>query len=269
MLQLEKMQIETALFFETVEQIYERVFRMLKPRTPRPRVTIRFRPYASANSRIRLEDGHLRVDISDLLENAPAPIQEALAFILICKLYRRPTPATIAARYRRYLNRADVRRTLHRVKQERGRKAYLDPRGRVYDLCTVFEELNFQYFHGLMARPELGWSPRPSRTTLGHYDPSHHVIVLSSLLDSEKAPELLVKYVMFHEMLHLRFPTLHGGARRCVHTREFKLAEKEFQGYRSALLELRRFVDGAAREAGHRSRSRNSRKTVAVSSAPP
>jgi predicted metal-dependent hydrolase len=70
---------------------------------------------------------------------------------------------------------------------------------------------------------------------------------LTRLLDSEKAPELLVKYVMFHEMLHLRFPTQHRGARRCVHTREFKLAEREFQEYKRAVVELRRFVDWVAR----------------------
>lgn len=245
MLQLDKMQVETALFFETVEQIYQRVFRTLKPRTPLPRVTIRFRPYANANSRIRLENGELRVDISDLLKSAPAPIQEALAYILISKLYRRPAPENIAARYRRYLNRGDVRRTVHLVKRERGRKAYLAPRGRVYDLCALFEELNFRYFHGLMARPELGWSPRASRTTLGHYDPSHHVIVLSKLLDCENAPELAVKYVMFHEMLHLRFPTEHRGSRRCIHTREFKLAERQFADYKRAIAELKRFVDRA------------------------
>ena len=33
----------------------------------------------------------------------------------------------------------------------------------------MFEELNFRYFHGLMARPLLGWSPNASRTMLGHY----------------------------------------------------------------------------------------------------
>src|SRR6201996_3254021 len=242
------MQIETALFFETVEQIYERVFRTIKPRTPVPRITVKFRKYANANSRIRLHDGHLHADISDLLEGAPAPIQEALAFILISKLYRKTPAPGIVARYRRYLNRGDVRRILHLAKQERGRKFYRDPRGRVYDLCAIFEELNFQYFHGLMARPDLGWSLRPSRTTLGHYDPSHHVIVLSALLDSEKVPELLVKYVMFHEMLHLRYPTEHRGARRCVHTQEFKRAEREFQHYKNAVAEMRRFVDRLARD---------------------
>ena len=243
MLQLVKMQVETALFFETVEQIYQRVFRTLKPRTPLPEITVRFRKYANANSRIRLEDGQLMVDISDLLEGAPAPIQEALALILISKLFRRSLDGNVVARYRRYLNRADVRRTLHLVKQERGRKSFLNPSGRFYNLEEIFEELNFKYFHGLMARPSLGWSLRPSRTTLGHYDPSHNVIVLSSLLDSAKASRLIVEYILFHEMLHLRFPTEHRGARRCVHTKDFKKAEKDFDGYEAAKAGLRKFVE--------------------------
>jgi predicted metal-dependent hydrolase len=243
MLQLGEMQVETALFFETVEQIYARVFRTLKPRTPLPQITIQVRKYANANSRITLYAGRLRIDISDLLESAPAPIQEALAVILISKLYRRSPENGVVARYRRYLNRADIRRTMHLVKQQRGRKLYREPKGRVYDLCEVFEQLNLQYFGGLMARPELGWSLRSSRTTLGHYDPAHHIIVLTSLLDSEEAPELAVKFVMFHEMLHLRFPTQHRGSRRCVHTREFKQAEKKFEDYEQAKRQLREFAE--------------------------
>ncbi len=248
MLQLGKMQVETALFFETVEQIYARVFRDLRPRTPVPHITVHFRKYANANSRIRLEGGHIRVDISDLLEGAPAPIQEALATILIAKLFRKVPDEGVLARYRRYLNRADVRRTLHLVKQERGRKAFRDPGGRVHDLLKFFEDLNLRYFHGLMARPQLGWSLRPSRTTLGHYDPSHNVIVLSSLLDSENASELIVRFVVFHEMLHVRYPTEHRGSRRCVHTKEFKQAERELEGYLEAKLELKRFVERANRQ---------------------
>jgi predicted metal-dependent hydrolase len=243
MLQLGEMQVETALFFETVEQIYERVFRTLKPRAPLPQISVRFRKYANANSRITLDAGRLQIDISDLLEGAPAPIQEALAMILISKLYRKSPEPGVLARYRRYLNRADVRRAMHSVKQQRGRKLFREPKGRIYDLCALFEELNLRYFNGLMARPELGWSLRPSRTTLGHYDPAHHMIVLTSLLDSEGAPELAVRFVMFHEMLHLRFPTQHHGCRRCVHTREFKLAEKQFENYEEARLQLKQFAE--------------------------
>ena len=239
------MQVETALFFEPVEQIYERVFRTFKPRTVVPNVSIAFRKYANANSRISLHEGALKVEISDLLEHAPAPIQEALASILMAKLFRKEPDKGSVAQYRRYLNRADVRRTLHSVKQERGRKAIRDARGRVYDLNVLFDELNFEHFHGLMARPGLGWSQRPSRTTLGHYDPSHHVIVLSSILDSAHVPALAVRFVMFHEMLHLRYPTQHKGVRRRIHTGEFKEAERGFPEYAQAKKELKMFIEGA------------------------
>ncbi len=237
------MQVETALFFETVEQIYARVFLLLKPRTPVPAITVRFRKYANANSRIRLTEGRLTVDISDLLESAPAPVQEALAYILLGKLYRKPLDTGILARYRRYLNRSDIRRSLYDVKQARGRKTIRHPKGTCYDMAELFDELNFKYFNGLIARPQLGWSIRPSRSTLGHYDPSHHVIVLSNILDSPEAPPSAVKFVMFHEMLHLKYPTEHRGARRCVHTKEFKTAEREFDGYQAAKLDLKQFME--------------------------
>ena len=248
MLQLGKMQVESALFFESIEQIYSRVFRAVNPRVALPRVILRFHKYANANSRIRLQAGQLQVDISDLLQSAPAPIQEALASILIAKLFRRRPDSSDLACYRSYLNRADFRHALHSVKQQRGRKTCNDACGQTYHLHHIFEEVNREYFCGLMPRPRLGWSLRPSRTTLGHYDPSHHTIVLSSLLDTERAPRLIVKFVMFHEMLHLRHPVLHQGARRCVHTLEFKKAEREFADYAGAKATLRTFVENAARE---------------------
>ncbi len=241
------MQVETALFFETVEQIYARVFRGLKPRSPVPHIHVRFRKYANANSRIKLHEGRLTISISDLLEDAPAPIQEALAYVLLGKLFRKAPLSSMLARYRRYLNRADVRRTLHLVKQERGHKVFRHPKGQIYDLEEIFEELNMLYFHGLMARPHLGWSPTCSRTTLGHYDPSHNAIIVSRIFDSEKASSVIVKLIMFHEMLHVKYPTEHKAARRCVHTQEFKEAERRFEGYQQAKTALREFLECSAR----------------------
>lgn len=246
MLHLGKMQLEAALFFESVEQIYARVFQSLRPRTPLPEIAVRFKKYANANSRISLQDGRLLVEISDLLQTAPAPIQEALACVLLAKLFGKAPDQDRLAQYRHYLNRADIRRELHSAKRERGRKAYSDPRGSVYDLGQMFSELNKQYFGGLMVAPALGWSLRLSRTILGHYDPSHHVIVLSRSLDSADAPEKAVRFVMFHEMLHLRHPTESRGVRRCVHTPEFKQAERKFDDYAEAKEALKVFVRGAA-----------------------
>jgi hypothetical protein len=237
------MQVETALFFETAEQIYARVFKQLKPRTLLSGVTVKFKRYANADSRISFADAMLHVQISDTLQGAPAPVQEALARILICRLYRKQPEARALAVYRRYLNRSDVRRVLHLVKQQRGRKRFRDARGEIYDLHQIFDELNVQFFDGLMAEPQLGWSSRPSRTTLGHYDPSHNAIIISSLLDDVKAPADALRYVMYHEMLHLRHPTEHRASRRCVHTAGFKKDEKLFPDVRRAKELLKRFVE--------------------------
>lgn len=228
------MQVESVLFFETPEQIFGRVFRLLKPHTVPPEVEVCFRKFANANSSIRLLEGRLVVKITDLLQAAPAPILESLAYILLCKLYRQPVPSTYSHRYRLYLNRQDVRRHLHTVRQQRGRKFLSGPEGRTYNLLQLFEELNLRHFHGLMARPDLGWSRRPSKTLLGHYDPSHNAIILSSALDRPEVPRIAVEYVMFHEMLHLRHPVQHKGSRRCVHTPEFKAAERDFPGLAEA-----------------------------------
>ena len=54
------------------------------------------------------------------------------------------------------------------------------------------------------------------------------MIVISRIFDRPRTPRLALEYVMFHEMLHLRFPVDHSGARRCVHTTEFKADEKQF-----------------------------------------
>jgi hypothetical protein len=230
------MLVETAGVVERAApvEIYRRVFRQLRPRTPMPDIRVEFKRYANANAQVRWDNGVLLVRLADTLAGAPEDVLEALAEILLSKLFRKPAPAASNDRYRRYLNRRDVRRSLDLVRQMRGRKHVEHPQGRSYNLEQMFEELNFRYFFGLMARPRLGWSPNASRTLLGHYDPSHNAIVLSRILDRPEIPRVAVEYVLYHEMLHLRHPAEHRGGRRCVHTRAFKEAEKQFEHWKEA-----------------------------------
>jgi hypothetical protein len=226
--------LQSSLFFETPEEIYTRVFREVRPRTPLPALRIEFCRFANADSFIRLEDGALSVRMSDLLEGAPAPVMESLAYILLGKLYRKPIARLHSHRYKLYLNRRDVRRQAQLVRQIRGRKFLSGPKGQLHDLEEIFERLNVQYFDGLMGRPQLGWSRGASRNLLGHFDPSHNAIIISRIFDQPKAPLLALEYVMYHEMLHLRYPVEHQGVRRRVHTREFREAEKKFPRLKDA-----------------------------------
>jgi len=225
---------QSSLFFESPEELYGRVFRALKPRTPVPPVVVEFCRFANADSFIRLENGRIHVRISDLLEGAPAPVAEALAYILLSKLFRRPLPRIYNHRYRLYLNRKDMRRQMHLVRQIRGRKFISGPQGDHYNLDDIFEQLNAAYFGGLLGRPMMGWSRGRSRSMLGHFDPSHNAIVISRIFDRAEVPRLALEYVVFHEMLHLRHPVDHNGTRRRVHTREFHEGEKQFPRLKEA-----------------------------------
>ena len=222
------MEVERTPAAEAARRISVRVFAQLRPRSPVPPIEVEFCRFANPDSYARLSDGRLHLRITDLLEGAPAPILEALLHILLCKLFRKPVPGIYARRYRAYFNRREVRRSVHLVRQVRGRKWVSGSRGAHYDLEEIFEDLNAQFFHGLLARPSLGWSRLRSRTTLGHYDPSHNAIIISRLLDTPTVPRLAVQYVVFHEMLHLRFPARQRGHWRRVHTREMREAERAF-----------------------------------------
>jgi hypothetical protein len=234
------MEVERAPTVEAFRQVCARVFSRLRPRTAVPVIEVEFCRFANPDSFARMSDGRLLLRIGDLLEGAPPPVLEALCHILLGKLFRKPVAGLFARRYRAYLNRREVRRSIDLLRQMRGRKFLSSPRGAVYDLEEVFEELNRRHFDGLLARPRLGWSRRSSRTTLGHYDSSHNAIIISRLLDRASVPRLALDYVVYHEMLHLRFPARQRGAWRRIHTPELRRAEQAFPRLKEARELLKR-----------------------------
>jgi predicted metal-dependent hydrolase len=52
-------------------------------------------------------------------------------------------------------------------------------------------------------------------------------------------PRFLVEYLLFHEMLHIKFPVERDGHRRIIHSRAFRAAERKFPHYERALRRLR------------------------------
>ncbi len=226
--------LTSALFFESAEEVFRRVHREIKPRTPVPPLAVEYKAFANADSHVRLENGRIEVKITDLLAQAPPHVTEALAPILLGKLYRKPAAPQYDHRYRLYLNRKDVRHKIDESRRTRGRKHHLPAQGEVHNLEEIFESLNQTHFGGMMVRPALGWSHVRSRTRLGHFDPSHGMIIISRLFDDPKAPKLALEYVMYHEMLHLHYPVLHTGTRRCVHSKDFKAHEKQFPQFEEA-----------------------------------
>jgi len=235
--------IQSILPFESTADVYERVFRTLKPRTSPPEFEVRYRPYANLDSRIMLQEGHRKilVKVSDQLEQAPPAVHEALAHVLLAKLYRKEIDPEHDRRYREFVNRSEVRQEALNVRRRRGRKEMESATGRHHDLDSMFAELNAKYFDGELRKPAVGWSKRGSRRLLGHYDHAHDSIVLSKLLDRAEVPAFVVEYVLFHEMLHVKHPVEYRTSRRCVHTPAFKREEKVFARFDEANLYLKKW----------------------------
>ena len=209
-------------------------YRDLRPRAPMPPFDIRFRRFVSLNTTIRLREGHLIVRLSDLLQAAPPSVHEAIAHILLAKLYRKPIERAHAHRYRVYTQSEVVLRQTEQTRQTRGRKQITTAVGRYYDLDEVFESVNLRFFYGLLGRPVLTWSNHAARRLLGHYDAAHNTIMISRVFDGPRVPRYAIEYLMYHEMLHLKHPVKVRGGRRCVHPREFQLEERLFPEWEKA-----------------------------------
>lgn len=220
---------ELAPLPESTESIFRRVYAVLSRGAALPEVRLLVRPYIATMGKLQVSGGVLELRLSEFMAAAPSTVREALAWILLSRLFRLPPPPHWVRHYRQYLNRKDVRRAHLALRAARSRKFISGPHGKNYNLASLFRKLRDRYFGPLLPEPLLGWSRRPSRTLLGHYDHAHNAIILSSWLDRPEVPQFVVEYVLFHEMLHLKHPVEHRRHRRTVHTTAFRAEEKLFE----------------------------------------
>ena len=212
----------------------------MRPRAPMPPISVRFRRFTSLNTTIRLREGQIKVNLSDLLEGAPESVIRAIAHILIAKLYKKPIDASHNMRYKRFASSAAVTRQTEIIRHARGTKRYFGPEGRYYNLEEVFDSLNARFFGGMLGRPELTWSENHAKRSLGHYDAAHNTIVVSRVFDRPSSPRYAIEYLLYHEMLHLKHPVRMNGTRRCVHSAAFKAEEARFPQLAEAMAFIKR-----------------------------
>ncbi|HWZ53777.1 MAG TPA: SprT-like domain-containing protein [Candidatus Acidoferrales bacterium] len=223
------------------ERIFQRIYTRIGCEGRPPRFVVEYHPYADLTHTIRLREDTAYVRVSDLLRDAPRSIFEAAAGILLGRLYRRQPPAEFLDAYRNYSYARSTRRRLLMVRQRRARRAEHRPAGVYHDLDPMFERLNARYFTNALVKPRLGWSSRVWRTQLGCFDPALEQIVINRQLDRKNVPEVVVAYVLYHEMLHLKHPMRFARCRRESHSPQFRSEEKQFVGYQRAMKFLKTF----------------------------
>jgi hypothetical protein len=176
----------------------------------------------------RMAGGPL-VRLHRMFLHAPAAVVAALA-----RNIRRRGPAA-CGEVRRFMNQ-----NLHRVRRTPREMPPLVTRGRVYDLGSVFGDINQRFFDGRMSVP-ITWGRGVGRArrgglTFGSYDPVLALIRIHPVLDRPVVPRYFLESVVHHEMLHHQMGGVSDRAGRTVyHTRAFREAEARFPKHREAL----------------------------------
>jgi predicted metal-dependent hydrolase len=125
------------------------------------------------------------------------------------------------------------------LKNRPRRKVTINPNGKTYNLVSIFDSLNSEYFNNKVSAL-ITWGKRsPKYTvrkrTLGSYQKKTNIIRINPILDRRRVPRYVVEYVVYHEMLHAVIDAVVKNGRRSIHAKEFRNREREYRNYHKAI----------------------------------
>jgi hypothetical protein len=114
-------------------------------------------------------------------------------------------------------------------------------------LAASFGRVNQEYFGGGLSRPRLTWSRAFGGRKFGHYDPIHDTVMISGILDRATAPDYVIDFVVYHELLHKKLGIDWSNGWAATHTAEFRERERQFARYADADALLKQLAAGSLR----------------------
>jgi hypothetical protein len=112
--------------------------------------------------------------------------------------------------------------------------------GKFFNLRSIFDKLNSQYFRGRLKGYSIVWGrkrrQRPKDSIVfATIQEEDRMIRIHPLLDRSFVPTWFLEYVIYHEMLHAMVPDRYDSAgRRLVHHEGFVERERKFRWFRRA-----------------------------------
>jgi predicted metal-dependent hydrolase len=226
---------------EKLNEIFRKVQKTHFPGSLR-KVKAEFYPYRSLRHSVEWNGFRIRAKVSKLFANAPNQILEVIAVILLSRVYKRQIDKHTRSLYRAYSQQLSYKRQV--------RKLDYSAKGKYFDLQLIYQRINNIYFSGELKVANIGWSKKRSYTRLGFYDKKRNLIVISKIFDSPAASLKVLQYLMYHEMLHIKYPEVTVNHRRRIHTRDFKQAEKQFPDFDEIQVWLKKNVQLLVGQSG-------------------
>ncbi|HEX3377918.1 MAG TPA: hypothetical protein VHS29_13705, partial [Candidatus Acidoferrales bacterium] len=127
-----------SLAFPGGEHIFQRIFTRLGCQGRPPQFQVELYPYANLSHTMRLRQDVAHVRLSDILQEAPIPVVEATAAILLAQMYRRRVPRDLRELYRQFVLAHSTRQHIAHVRRKRARRIPDNPAGIIHDLDPMF-----------------------------------------------------------------------------------------------------------------------------------
>jgi predicted metal-dependent hydrolase len=193
----------------------EKAFQKLFPEKEVPKIKVRYSgrmgPY---NSNVTYRGKNFTFSLSREWKEIDESIKKGLVQSLLMRVYKTKVKRT------HYTDLYDsFMKHLHRSTS----KDKNDP-----ELEASFERVNDKYLSSTLERPNLEWGGYTKRV-LGNYNYHTDSIKISSFF--KEAPQEMLDYIMYHELLHKKIKFSTSGGRSQHHTKEFRDMEKKYPGF--------------------------------------
>jgi len=166
------------------------------------------RAFSDYNANVKYTNKELIFNLSHLWKDVSDEIKMGIVQHLLCKVMGVKKRTLYTDLYDTFLKNA------HRGQVEKEIEPYLKEK---------FDKINDMYFAGMMDTPNLVFGGK-NLSKLGSYHYASDTIMISEIM---KRDEILLEYVLYHEMLHkkLKFSRSKTGNKSFHHTKEFKELE--------------------------------------------
>ena len=175
---------------------------------------------------IRPSDSGYKVRLHHMFLKADTGILNSLARFV--KSRNRKSPSVL---------RGFVNANSHKIKKSprRSQQTKVRSKGRFFDLNTLFDQVNREYFANQIDCPITWGANRRVRNQnsikLASYSDRTKTIRVHPALDKSYVPWYVIMGIVYHEMLHHHLGVEHRNGRKIAHTRRFRQLEQRYRHY--------------------------------------
>ena len=181
------------------------------------------------NANVRLQDNRLQINMNYKWKEIDEEIQIGLMQHLLLKLFAKRYRIKSKTTFNIELYNTFIKKIPQMTEITEAEPA----------LVLSFYRVNEQFFHSLLDQPNLKWG-QATRSKLAHYNFHNDTVVLSSIF--QEAPENIIDYLMYHELLHKKQQFYTKNNRSYFHTTAFKQAEDQFPNKQKIEQEINQII---------------------------